>query len=75
MPVANAGTGTPSGWSNLDLRLWPHTLAVNLTAPFLLAHKVIPAMVARKSGRVLFFSSVAALNDRRWRHGNAVGEG
>ena len=63
MLLANAGTGTPSGWSNLDLRVWQHTLAVALTAPLLLAHKVLPAMVERQSGGVLFFSSVAALND------------
>jgi 3-oxoacyl-[acyl-carrier protein] reductase len=35
--------------------------AVNLRAPFLLARRVLPAMVERGFGRVLFTSSVAAL--------------
>jgi 3-oxoacyl-[acyl-carrier protein] reductase len=60
--VANAGTATVTPWQDVDLELWNTTLAVNLTAPFLLAQQVLPAMVEKGFGRVLFISSVAALN-------------
>jgi 3-oxoacyl-[acyl-carrier protein] reductase len=60
--VANAGTATVAPWQDVDLELWNTTLAVNLTAPFLLAQRVMPQMIERRFGRVLFMSSVAALN-------------
>jgi 3-oxoacyl-[acyl-carrier protein] reductase len=60
--VANAGTATVTGWQDIDLELWNTTLAINLTAPFLLAQQVLPAMVERGFGRVLFISSIAGLN-------------
>jgi 3-oxoacyl-[acyl-carrier protein] reductase len=58
--VAAAGDGTRTGWDALDIDDWDRTLAVNLRAPFLLAQRVLPGMVERGYGRVLFFSSVAA---------------
>jgi 3-oxoacyl-[acyl-carrier protein] reductase len=60
--VANAGTADVKGWQNIDLESWNATLAVNLTAPFLLAQQVLPGMIERKFGRVLFISSIAGLN-------------
>jgi 3-oxoacyl-[acyl-carrier protein] reductase len=60
--VANAGTATVARWQDVSLDLWTTTLTVNLTAPFLLAQRVLPAMVERRFGRVLFISSIAALN-------------
>jgi 3-oxoacyl-[acyl-carrier protein] reductase len=60
MLVANAGTADIKGWQNIDLASWNTTLAVNLTAPFLLAQQVLPSMIERKFGRILFISSVAA---------------
>ncbi|MBP1816859.1 SDR family NAD(P)-dependent oxidoreductase [Mycobacterium sp. OAE908] len=60
--VANAGTADVKGWQNIDLESWNKTLAINLTAPFLLAQQVLPAMVEKRFGRVLFVSSVAGLN-------------
>ena len=59
--VANAGTADIKGWQNIDLASWNATLAVNLTAPWLLAQQVLPAMIERTYGRILFISSVAAL--------------
>lgn len=59
--VANAGVGTARRWDEVDLALWQHTMAVNLTAPFLLAQAVLPGMISRRYGRVLFMSSSAAL--------------
>lgn len=58
--VANAGTADVKGWRNIDLASWERTLAVNLTAPFLLTQRVLPGMVERGWGRILFVSSVAA---------------
>jgi 3-oxoacyl-[acyl-carrier protein] reductase len=60
--VANAGVGTQTAWEEVDLDQWNRTLAVNLTAPFLLAQRVLPGMIERNFGRVLFISSIAALN-------------
>lgn len=59
--VPNAGTSGPvSSLEDVDLALWQRTLAVNLTAPFLLAARTLPGMAARGFGRVLFVSSAAA---------------
>lgn len=58
--VANAGTADVKGWQDIDLASWNATIAVNLTAPFLLAQQVLPGMIQRKFGRILFISSVAA---------------
>jgi 3-oxoacyl-[acyl-carrier protein] reductase len=60
--VANAGTADIKGWQDVDLESWNTTLAVNLTAPFLLAQHVLPGMIGRKFGRILFISSIAGLN-------------
>jgi 3-oxoacyl-[acyl-carrier protein] reductase len=60
--VANAGTADVKGWQEIDLASWNATLAINLTAPFLLAQQALPAMVEKRFGRVLFVSSVAGLN-------------
>jgi 3-oxoacyl-[acyl-carrier protein] reductase len=60
--VANAGTADIKGWQDIDLESWDTTLAVNLTAPFLLTQQVLPAMVDNRFGRVLFISSIAGLN-------------
>ena len=61
MLIANAGAADIKGWQNIDLASWNATLAVNLTAPFLLAQQVLPGMIERKFGRILFISSVAAI--------------
>lgn len=59
--VAGAGTGEQRSWEDVDRQLWDHTLEVNLTAPFFLAQQLLPGMVERGYGRVLFLSSIAAL--------------
>ena len=59
--VPNAGVNVPVGAiEDLALEDWNRTIALNLTAPFLLAQRVVPGMVERGFGRVLFVSSVAA---------------
>jgi 3-oxoacyl-[acyl-carrier protein] reductase len=58
--VANAGTGSPTGYQDVDADAFDHVVAVNLRAPFLLARQVLPGMRERGFGRILFTSSVAA---------------
>jgi 3-oxoacyl-[acyl-carrier protein] reductase len=60
--VANAGIAIQKPWDAVALDEWNITLAVNLTAPFLLAQHALPGMVERRFGRILFISSVAAFN-------------
>jgi 3-oxoacyl-[acyl-carrier protein] reductase len=59
--VPNAGVGRirerVEDVSDAD---WDDHLAVNLTAPFVLARRVAPGMRSRGFGRILFVSSVAA---------------
>jgi 3-oxoacyl-[acyl-carrier protein] reductase len=58
--VCNAGiAGAPVGIPEIGLSDWEHTLAVNLTAPFLLAQSAFGGMVERGFGRIVFVSSVA----------------
>jgi 3-oxoacyl-[acyl-carrier protein] reductase len=59
--VPNAGVNLPVGSiEEVSLDDWNRTIAVNLTAPFLLAQRVVPGMLERGFGRVLLVSSVAA---------------
>ncbi len=59
--IANAGIVTPPT-GVLDIRIgdWERMLAVNLTAPFLLAQSAFGGMCERGFGRIVFISSVAA---------------
>jgi 3-oxoacyl-[acyl-carrier protein] reductase len=59
--VANAGTGRRrERIEDVSDGDWDHHLAVNLTAPFVLARRIAPGMRERGFGRILFVSSVAA---------------
>jgi 3-oxoacyl-[acyl-carrier protein] reductase len=60
--VANAGTGEQLPWDEVDLATWDRTVAVNLRAPWLLTRAALPGMLERGFGRILYVSSVAALN-------------
>lgn len=59
--IPNAGRADFKEWREIDLASWNTTLAVNLTAPFMLAQLVLPGMIDRQFGRILFISSVAAV--------------
>jgi 3-oxoacyl-[acyl-carrier protein] reductase len=58
--VNNAGYSRPLHWPDVDLETWDRTHAINLRAPFLLTQLVLPGMVERRFGRILYVSSVAA---------------
>jgi 3-oxoacyl-[acyl-carrier protein] reductase len=57
--AANAGMATVRSIDELDATAFDESLAVNLRAPFLLARRVLPGMLERRYGRILFTSSVA----------------
>ena len=58
--VNAAGVNRRPPLDELAVADWDHTLAVNLTAPFLLAQALVPAMLARGWGRVINVTSMQA---------------
>jgi NAD(P)-dependent dehydrogenase (short-subunit alcohol dehydrogenase family) len=57
--VNNAGIHAAAPVHKLDDAAWDAVMAVNLTAPFLLARACLPAMYERGFGRIINVSSVA----------------
>ncbi|WP_063736191.1 SDR family NAD(P)-dependent oxidoreductase [Streptomyces sp. RTd22] len=60
--IAGAGIGKRLAWTDINVDTWDATMAVNVRAPFLMTQAVLPGMVERGWGRILFISSIAALN-------------
>jgi 3-oxoacyl-[acyl-carrier protein] reductase len=60
--VANAGLGEQLPWAEVELETWERAMHVNLRAPWLLTQAALPGMLERGFGRILYLSSVAALN-------------
>jgi 3-oxoacyl-[acyl-carrier protein] reductase len=58
--VNNAGIAKPKGIDDVNENIWDETIRVNLKSCFLLIQAVLPAMRARKWGRIINISSVAA---------------
>ena len=59
--VNNAGVGSsasPRPLVEFDDNFWDLSLAVNLTAPYLLCKAVLPGMLARKWGRIITIASI-----------------
>jgi NAD(P)-dependent dehydrogenase (short-subunit alcohol dehydrogenase family) len=59
--VNNAGIGSssnPRPVVEFDDEFWDQTLAVNVTAPYLLCKAVLPNMLARRWGRIITIASV-----------------
>lgn len=59
--VNNAGYACFKPFMELSLEEWQRTLDVNLTGVFLVTRALLPAMIARKSGRIINISSVSGL--------------
>jgi len=60
--INNAAVGSsanPKPVAQFDDDFWSYTLALNLTAPYRLAKRVVPLMMAKKAGRILNISSLA----------------
>jgi 3-oxoacyl-[acyl-carrier protein] reductase len=58
--VANHGLAHKATFDEVDVGAWDETMAINLRAPYLLTRRVLPSMLDRGFGRILFVSSVAA---------------
>ena len=58
--VNNAGIARPQPPEAIAESDWDEVLAVNLTSAFLVSQAVLPGMRARRWGRLIFISSVAA---------------
>ena len=58
--INNAAIAPPRLVEDLDLATWDETIANNLRSAFLVSSAVIPGMRARKWGRLIFLSSIAA---------------
>ncbi len=59
--VNNAGIGGSAGPNpvvHFDDELWHRTLALNLTAPYLLTKAVLPVLLAKKWGRIINIASI-----------------
>jgi NAD(P)-dependent dehydrogenase (short-subunit alcohol dehydrogenase family) len=59
--VNNAGIGSsadPRPVVEFDDKFWDLSLAVNLTAPYLLCKAVLPGMISRKWGRIITIASI-----------------
>lgn len=59
--VNNAGMARFKPFADLSLDDWNETLAANLTSVFLCTRRVLPAMMARRAGRIINVSSVSGL--------------
>ena len=57
--VNNAAYAHSTRFDNLTVEEWRRAIEVNLTAPFLLIRAAVPAMKARKYGRIVNISSLA----------------
>jgi len=55
--VANHGLAHKATFDEVDAGAWDETMAINLRAPYLLARRVLPSMLDRGFGRILFVSS------------------
>jgi 3-hydroxybutyrate dehydrogenase len=60
--VNNAGIAESAPFARTDPDLWDRHLRVNATAPYLLAHAVLPAMLEQRWGRVINIASLAGLH-------------
>lgn len=58
--VNNAGIARPQPLEEITEQDWDELIAVNLTSCFLVTQAVLPAMRARRWGRIINLSSVAA---------------
>lgn len=59
--VNNAGMARFMPFASMSLEDWNDTLAANLTSVFLCTRRVLPGMMARRSGRIINISSVSGL--------------
>src|SRR5258706_1141700 len=57
--VNNAGVMTrPTPMTEIDVKKWDYTMAVNLRGPFLISRAVVPIMTQQNSGSIINLSSM-----------------
>ena len=55
--VNSAGVALTGPVIDYDMDAWQRTMAVNLTAPFILSQALLPGMIERKQGKIINISS------------------
>jgi 3-oxoacyl-[acyl-carrier protein] reductase len=58
--VNNAGINSSQSFETLTEAEWTRVITTNLTSAFLVSHAVLPGMRARRWGRIIMLSSIAA---------------
>jgi len=58
--IHNAGIAARTSIEDTTQSLWEDHLRVNLTAPFVLTRALLPAMRARRTGRIVFVASISS---------------
>ena len=58
--IHNAGIAARTSIEETTLASWEDQLRVNLSAPFVLTRALLPAMRARRSGRIVFVASISS---------------
>jgi len=58
--VHNAGIAARTSVEETSLASWEEQLRVNLSAPFVLTRALLPAMRARRRGRIVFVASISS---------------
>jgi NAD(P)-dependent dehydrogenase (short-subunit alcohol dehydrogenase family) len=64
--VNNVGAAQSAPLQGTDLNLWETHLRTNATSAFMLTKALLPGMLARDDGRVIFIASTAAHTDSRY---------
>ncbi|MEU3230758.1 SDR family NAD(P)-dependent oxidoreductase [Nocardiopsis alba] len=64
--VNNAGDAHSASLADTDLDLWRHHLDANATSAFLLTRELLPGMLRRDRGRIVFVASTAAHTGSRY---------
>jgi NAD(P)-dependent dehydrogenase (short-subunit alcohol dehydrogenase family) len=64
--VNNAGVATSAPLGKTTNETLARVLAIDLVAPFVLARELVPAMIARGTGRIVNIASTAALKGYRY---------
>lgn len=57
--ICTAGSGWSGAFDSMPAERIPELIAINLTAPMQLAREVLPGMLTRGGGRIVFVSSIA----------------
>ncbi|WP_158553275.1 MULTISPECIES: SDR family NAD(P)-dependent oxidoreductase [Mesorhizobium] len=70
--VNNAGTIDRSPFGKVEASEWERVISLNLTAPFMLAQAFVPAMRAKKWGRIVNVASILALQGKPNAHSYAA---